>query len=200
MSLGQYRYKRNRNRGRTVAARGFTTVELLITVAIATIMAAAAVPTLINTTRNYTLGSAVANFTVASTPRIFDRQTSEWKDGEALFLRCNIWREAAENVAESLTRGSRVIVTGRLKQRSFETREGEKRTVFEVEVDEIGPSLRYATAKVNKASRSGGGGGGFGGGGGSRGGGGGSEPKQDDPWGSAPAAGSLAGGDDEPPF
>jgi single-strand DNA-binding protein len=145
-------------------------------------------------------GAAVANFTVASTPRIYDRQSGEWKDGEALFLRCNIWREAAENVAESLTRGSRVIVTGRLKQRSFETREGEKRTVFEVEVDEIGPSLRYATAKVNKASRSGGGGGGFGGGGGSRGGSGGSEPKQDDPWGSAPAAGSLAGGDDEPPF
>src|ERR1700751_5708112 len=113
-------------------------------------------------------GAAVANFTVASTPRIYDRQTGEWKDGEALFLRCNIWREAAENVAESLTRGARVIVTGRLKQRSFETREGEKRTVVEVEVDEIGPSLRYATAKVNKASRSGGGGGGFGGGGGSR--------------------------------
>ena len=114
-------------------------------------------------------GAAVANFTVASTPRIFDRQSSEWKDGEALFLRCNIWREAAENVAESLTRGSRVIVTGRLKQRSFETREGEKRTVVELEVDEIGPSLRYATAKVNKASRSGGGGGGgFGGGGGRR--------------------------------
>lgn len=153
-------------------------------------------------------GAAVANFTVASTPRIFDRQTSEWKDGEALFLRCNIWREAAENVAESLTRGSRVIVTGRLKQRSFETREGEKRTVFEVEVDEIGPSLRYATAKVNKASRSGGGagGGGFGGGGG--GGGGGSRQQSapagnapaDDPWGSAPASGSFGGGDDEPPF
>ena len=120
-------------------------------------------------------GAAVANFTVASTPRIFDRQSSEWKDGEALFLRCNIWREAAENVAESLTRGSRVIVTGRLKQRSFETREGEKRTVYEVEVDEIGPSLQYATAKVNKASRSGGGGGGFGGGSGG-GGGGGSRP------------------------
>lgn len=101
-------------------------------------------------------GAAVANFTVASTPRIYDRQTGEWKDGEALFLRCNIWREAAENVAESLTRGARVIVSGRLKQRSFETREGEKRTVIEVEVDEIGPSLRYATAKVNKASRSGG--------------------------------------------
>ena len=115
-------------------------------------------------------GAAVANFTVASTPRMFDRQTNEWKDGEALFLRCNIWREAAENVAESLTRGSRVIVSGRLKQRSFETREGEKRTVVELEVDEIGPSLRYATAKVNKASRSGGGGGGFGGGGGGNGG------------------------------
>ena len=149
-------------------------------------------------------GAAVANFTVASTPRIFDRQSSEWKDGEALFLRCNIWREAAENVAESLTRGSRVIVTGRLKQRSFETREGEKRTVFEVEVDEIGPSLRYATAKVNKASR-GGGGGGFGGAGGNASaGGGGSRPAaaatNDDPWGSAPASGSFGGSDDEPPF
>ncbi|TAM67994.1 single-stranded DNA-binding protein [Mycobacterium sp.] len=151
-------------------------------------------------------GAAVANFTVASTPRIYDRQSGEWKDGEALFLRCNIWREAAENVAESLTRGSRVIVTGRLKQRSFETREGEKRTVFEVEVDEIGPSLRYATAKVNKASRSGGGGGGGGGFGG--GGGGGSRQQAapatsapaDDPWGSAPASGSFGGGDDEPPF
>jgi single-strand DNA-binding protein len=150
-------------------------------------------------------GAAVANFTVASTPRQFDRQTNEWKDGEALFLRCNIWREAAENVAESLTRGSRVIVSGRLKQRSFETREGEKRTVVELEVDEIGPSLRYATAKVNKASRSGGGGGGFGGGGGSRSQ---SAPQAnsggsaggDDPWGSAPASGSFGGGDDEPPF
>ena len=149
-------------------------------------------------------GAAVANFTVASTPRTFDRQTNEWKDGEALFLRCNIWREAAENVAESLTRGSRVIVQGRLKQRSFETREGEKRTVVELEVDEIGPSLRYATAKVNKASRSGGGGGGFGGGGG---GGGNSRPAaasdsggNEDPWGSASASGSFAGGDDEPPF
>ncbi|HEY5150487.1 MAG TPA: single-stranded DNA-binding protein [Mycobacterium sp.] len=151
-------------------------------------------------------GAAVANFTVASTPRIYDRQSGEWKDGEALFLRCNIWREAAENVAESLTRGSRVIVTGRLKQRSFETREGEKRTVFEVEVDEIGPSLRYATAKVNKASRGGGGGGGFGGGGAGAGaGGGGSRPAatettNDDPWGSAPASGSFGGSDDEPPF
>ena len=149
-------------------------------------------------------GAAVANFTVASTPRIFDRQTNEWKDGEALFLRCNIWREAAENVAESLTRGSRVIVQGRLKQRSFETREGEKRTVVELEVDEIGPSLKYATAKVNKASRSGGGGGGFGsgGGGGSRAAapGGSDGGKQDDPWGSAPASGSFSGADDEPPF
>ncbi len=148
-------------------------------------------------------GAAVANFTVASTPRTFDRQTNEWKDGDALFLRCNIWREAAENVAESLTRGSRVIVSGRLKQRSFETREGEKRTVVELEVDEIGPSLKYATAKVNKASRSGGGGGGFGGGGGSRAQssqGGGSSAGGDDPWGSAPASGSFGGGDDEPPF
>ena len=150
-------------------------------------------------------GAAVANFTVASTPRIFDRQSNEWKDGDALFMRCSIWREAAENVAESLTRGSRVIVQGRLKQRSYETREGEKRTVVELEVDEIGPSLRYATAKVNKASRSGGGGGGFGsGGGGSRGGatGGGdsADAKTDDPWGSAPASGSFSSGDDEPPF
>jgi single-strand DNA-binding protein len=149
-------------------------------------------------------GAAVANFTVASTPRIFDRQSNEWKDGDALFMRCSIWREAAENVAESLTRGSRVIVQGRLKQRSYETREGEKRTVVELEVDEIGPSLRYATAKVNKANRSGGGGGGFGGGGGggggSRGGGDSAEAKTDDPWGSAPASGSFSGGDDEPPF
>jgi len=148
-------------------------------------------------------GAAVANFTVASTPRIYDRQSGEWKDGEALFLRCNIWREAAENVAESLTRGSRVIVTGRLKQRSFETREGEKRTVMEVEVDEIGPSLKYATAKVTKAGRGGGGGGGFGSGsrGGGGGGGGGPEAQShDDPWGSAPASGSFGGSDDEPPF
>ncbi|MEV0028962.1 single-stranded DNA-binding protein [Nocardia sp. NPDC050793] len=157
-------------------------------------------------------GQAVANFTVASTPRVFDRNTNEWKDGEALFLRCNIWREAAENVAESLTRGARVIVSGRLKQRSYETREGEKRTVVELEVDEVGPSLRYATAKVNKASRGGGGGGGFGGGGGggyassgaASGGGGGSRSggAEDDPWGSAPAAGSFGGSrmDDEPPF
>ncbi|GAA2869353.1 single-stranded DNA-binding protein [Pseudonocardia halophobica] len=148
-------------------------------------------------------GAAVANFTVASTPRTFDRQSGEWKDGEALFLRCNIWRQAAENVAETLTRGARVIVQGRLRQRSFETREGEKRTVIEMEVDEVGPSLRYATAKVNKVSRGGGsggfggggGGGGFGGGGGQGGGGG-----YDDPWGSAPPAGSGPAADDEPPF
>ncbi|MGK8491756.1 single-stranded DNA-binding protein [Nocardia asiatica] len=154
-------------------------------------------------------GAAVANFTVASTPRVFDRNSNEWKDGEALFLRCNIWREAAENVAESLTRGSRVIVSGRLKQRSYETREGEKRTVVELEVDEVGPSLRYATAKVNKTSR-GSGGGGFGSGSGSGGnyassgsGGGRSGGAEDDPWGSAPAAGSFGSGgrmDDEPPF
>ena len=132
-------------------------------------------------------GAAVANFTVASTPRFFDRSTGEWKDGEALFLRCNIWRQAAENVAETLTRGMRVIVQGRLRQRSFETKEGEKRTVIELEVDEIGPSLRYATAKVNKVSR---GGSGFGG-----------QPTgmADDPWGSAPPAGS-GGFSDEPPF
>src|SRR3954452_5857715 len=117
-------------------------------------------------------GAAVANFTVASTPRFFDKQTNEWRDGDALFLRCSIWRQAAENVAESLHRGTRVIVQGRLKQRSYETREGEKRTVVELDVDEIGPSLRFATAKVNKTSR-GGGGGGFGGGSGGGGGGGG---------------------------
>ena len=157
-------------------------------------------------------GAAVANFTVASTPRTFDRQSGEWKDGEALFLRCNIWRQAAENVAETLTRGARVVVQGRLKQRSFETREGEKRTVVELEVDEIGPSLRYATAKVVKANRGGGGGGyggsdggGYGGapsGGGGGGGYGGPSGGNDDPWASAPAAGSSGGGgyDDEPPF
>lgn len=147
-------------------------------------------------------GAAVANFTVASTPRTFDRASGEWKDGEALFLRCNIWRQAAENVAESLTRGSRVIVTGRLKQRSFETKEGEKRTVFEVEVDEIGPSLRYATAKVNRAQRSDGGGGNFGGGSSGGGGGYGSSrgggAQSEDPWSSAPPAGG--GYSDEPPF
>ena len=142
-------------------------------------------------------GAAVANFTVASTPRFFDRQAGEWKDGEALFLRCNIWRQAAENVAESLTRGMRVIAQGRLRQRSFETKEGEKRTVIEMEVDEVGPSLRYATAKVTRAARGeggggfgGGGGGGGAGGGGGFGGGGGSS----DPW-STPS-----GPTDEPPF
>ena len=153
-------------------------------------------------------GAAVANFTVASTPRMFDRQTNEWKDGEALFLRCNVWRQAAENVAESLTRGARVVVTGRLKQRSFETKEGEKRTVIELEVDEIGPSLRYATAKVNKVSRGsgggdfGGGGGGYGAGGGGGGYGGGNRGGggNDDPWGSAAPAGTGSGSFDEPPF
>jgi single-strand DNA-binding protein len=157
-------------------------------------------------------GAAVANFTVASTPRTLDRASNEWKDGEALFLRCSIWRQAAENVAESLTRGSRVIVSGRLKQRSFETKEGEKRTVIELEVEEIGPSLRYATAKVNRANRgpeSGGGGGGYGSGSGSGSGGGSgsgsgsggrpSSPPADDPWGSAPPAGG-GGYSDEPPF
>jgi len=136
-------------------------------------------------------GAAVANFTVASTPRTFDRQTQEWKDGDALFLRCNVWRQAAENVAESLTRGARVVVSGRLKQRSFETKEGEKRTVVELEVDEVGPSLRYATAKVTKASRGSGGGTGGGGFGGS-----GSSGGSDDPWSTPPAAPSS----DEPPF
>ena len=148
-------------------------------------------------------GAAVANFTVASTPRTFDKNSNEWKDGEALFLRCSVWRQAAENVAESLQRGTAVIVQGRLKQRSYETKEGEKRTVYELDVDEIGPSLRWATAKVTKASRGGGGGGGFGGssGGGSNGGGGNSGG--DDPWASAPVGGASSGGggwSDEPPF
>ena len=174
-------------------------------------------------------GAAVANFTVASTPRTFDRQSNEWKDGETLFMRCAIWREAAENVAESLTRGTRVVVTGRLQSRTFDTKEGEKRTVIEMQVDEVGPSLRYATAKVNKTSRgSGGGGGGFGGGGGGgfsgggsgggnaggsgSGGGwggnpGGSAPQpQDDPWATGPSGGNAGGGgwggasNDDPPF
>ena len=109
-------------------------------------------------------GHAVARFRIASTPRFLDKATNEWKDGESLFLTCNVWRQAAENCAESLTRGMRVIVQGRLKQRSYETKEGEKRTVFEVEVDEVGPSLRNATAKVIKAARGTGGGGGYGGG------------------------------------
>jgi single-strand DNA-binding protein len=150
-------------------------------------------------------GAAVAKFRVASTPRFLDRTTNEWKDGEPLFLTCNVWRQAAENCAESLQRGARVIVSGRLRQRSYETREGEKRTVMELEVDEIGPSLKYATAKVQKMSRSSGGGsgGGFGSGGGNNGGGGGNF---DDPWSSAvPAAGGSSAGsgnsyDEEPPF
>ena len=146
-------------------------------------------------------GAAVAKFRVASTPRYMDRSTNEWKDGEPLFLACTVWRQAAENVAESLVRGSRVIVSGRLKQRSFETKEGEKRTVIELEVDEIGPSLRYATAKVNRAQRSDSSGGGYGGGGsGSGGSGGRPTPPADDPWGSAPPAGSAGGYSDEPPF
>ena len=148
-------------------------------------------------------GQAVATFRVASTPRYMDRQTNEWKDGESLFLSCNVWRQAAENVAESLQRGMRVIVQGRLKQRSYETKEGEKRTVYEIEVDEVGPSLRNASAKVTKTQRSGGGGFG-GGGGGNQGGygggqGGGGRPQADDPW----ATDSRGGGDgfsDEPPF
>src|SRR5215210_5596287 len=108
-------------------------------------------------------GAAVANFRIASTPRFLDKQTNEWKDGESLFLTCNVWRQAAENCAESLQRGMRVIVQGRLKQRSYETKEGEKRTVYEVEVEEVGPSLKSATAKVVKTQR--GGAGGFSGGG-----------------------------------
>lgn len=151
-------------------------------------------------------GAAVANFTVASTPRTFDRQSNEWKDGDTLFLRCSIWREAAESVAESLTKGTRVIVQGRLVQRSYETREGEKRTVYELQVDEVGPSLRYATAKVTRTQRSGGGnfgggGGGFGGGGGGGFSGGSSGGGQtDDPWATPAAGGSGGGYSDEPPF
>jgi single-strand DNA-binding protein len=135
-------------------------------------------------------GQAVAKFRIASTPRFMDKATNEWKDGESLFLTCNVWRQAAENCAESLTRGMRVIVQGRLKQRSYETKEGEKRTVFEVEVDEVGPSLRSATAKVVKAARGPGGGGGYGGGSG------GGAPA-DDPWSTPAAAGGFS---DEPPF
>ncbi|NUL49534.1 single-stranded DNA-binding protein [Cellulosimicrobium funkei] len=167
-------------------------------------------------------GAAVANFTIASTPRTFDRQSNEWKDGETLFLRASIWREAAENVAESLTKGTRVVAQGRLKARSYETREGEKRTSYELDVDEIGPSLRYATAKVTKSNRSGGGGfggnssgGGFGGGqgggfnqggggqgGGNAGWGAGGGGQQNDPWGgSSTSAGSWdTPGSNEPPF
>ena len=132
-------------------------------------------------------GAAVANFRIASTPRNFNRQTNEWEDGEALFLSCSIWRQAAENVAESLQKGMRVVVQGRLKSRSYETREGEKRTVMELDVEEVGPSLKYATAKVTRTTRQGGGGG-FNGGGGGGGGysGGGQAPAQgNDPWATA---------------
>jgi single-strand DNA-binding protein len=129
-------------------------------------------------------GAAVASFTVASSTRVLDKGTNEWKDGDTTFLRCSVWRQYAENVAESLTRGMRVVVAGRLRQRSYETREGEKRTVMELDVDDIGPALRYATAKVTKVTRSGGGGGGFGGGGGGG----------DDPWATGPSAGAPSGG------
>ncbi|WP_372728950.1 single-stranded DNA-binding protein [Nocardioides sp.] len=155
-------------------------------------------------------GAAVANFRIASTPRTFDKQTNEWKDGDSLFLSCSVWRQAAENVAESLQRGMRVVVTGRLKSRTYETREGEKRTVFEIEVEEVGPSLKYATAKVTRTTRSGGGGGGYSGGGGQ---GGGAPQGGDDPWATpAPQAsnqgasnaqdpwGAPGAGSDEPPF
>jgi single-strand DNA-binding protein len=125
-------------------------------------------------------GAAVTNFRIASTPRIYNKQSGEWDDGEALFLSCSVWRQAAENVAESLQRGMRVVVQGRLKSRQYETREGEKRTVFEIDVDEVGPSLKYATAKVTKTTRSGGGGGYQGGGGGYQGGG--QQQQADDPW------------------
>ena len=173
-------------------------------------------------------GAAVANFRIASTPRTYDRQSGEWKDGESLFLSCSVWRQAAENVAESLQRGMRVIVQGRLKSRSYDDREGNKRTVFEIDVDEVGPSLRSATAKVTKAMRSGpggeGGGGNFGGGGGGDnpgggfggGGGQGGGAPQNDPWATPqgggggqsaaapqndPWAGQSGGGSmEEPPF
>ena len=155
-------------------------------------------------------GQAVAKFRVASTPRFRDNQSGEWKDGDSLFLTCNVWRQAAENTAERLQRGMRVIVNGRLRQRSYETREGEKRTVYEVEVDDVGPSLRNASAKVVKSNRSGGnfGGGAQSGGGQSGGGqsggysgGGGNQRPAEDPWSSDPA--ESFGGDgtpDEPPF
>ena len=160
-------------------------------------------------------GAAVANFRVASTPRRYNSQTNQWEDGEAMFLTCNVWRQAAENVAETLTKGMRIIVTGRLKQRSFQTREGENRTVFEIDVDEVGPSLRYATAQVNRNPREGGN---FGGGGqqqrsnnNNQGGFGGQQQQQqqsqqqnqapaEDPWNSAPPAGGFGGADSEPPF
>ncbi|HAT1213764.1 single-stranded DNA-binding protein [Corynebacterium striatum] len=166
-------------------------------------------------------GAAVANFRIASTPRRFNSQTNQWEDGEAMFLTCNVWRQAAENVAETLTKGMRVIVNGRLRQRSYQNRDGENRTVFEIEVDEVGPSLRYASAQVTRKSANGGNGGGnYGGGqqqnqggnnfgGGNQGGFGGNQsaPQQsqqsapsNDPWNSAPQAGSFGGADAEPPF
>jgi len=143
-------------------------------------------------------GQPVARFRVASTPRFRDNTTGEWKDGDSLFLTCNVWRQAAENVAESLTRGMRVIVSGRLRQRSYETKEGEKRTVYEVEVDDVGPSLRNASAKVNRASRNGAGGGGQGGPGRPQGGQGGQggQGADADPW----ASDSPGSFPDEPPF
>jgi len=149
-------------------------------------------------------GQPVASFRIASTPRTRDAASGEWKDGDSLFLTCNVWRQAAENVAESLQRGMRVIVTGRLKQRNYETKEGEKRTVYEVEVDDVGPSLRNASAKVNRASR-GSGEGGFGGGNNNRGSGGysGQQPasgggsRNEDPWASDSSGGGYS---DEPPF
>jgi single-strand DNA-binding protein len=161
-------------------------------------------------------GAAVANFRIASTPRNLNRQTNEWEDGEALFLSCSIWRQAAENVAESLQKGMRVVVQGRLKSRSYETREGEKRTVMELDVEEIGPSLKYATAKVTRTTRQGGG---YNGGGGGYSGGGNAPAAGNDPWATAgpqgggrPQGGGSGGGQggqdpwgapgvsDEPPF
>jgi single-strand DNA-binding protein len=134
-------------------------------------------------------GAAVANFRIASTPRTFDRQTNEWKDGEALFLSCAVWRQAAENVAESLQKGMRVVVQGNLRSRQYETREGEKRTVFEIQVDEVGPSLRYATAKVTRTQRSGG----SSYGGGQQAGGGQTGSSDNDPWATqAPSQGAPA--------
>jgi single-strand DNA-binding protein len=151
-------------------------------------------------------GQPVARFRVASTPRFLDKNTNEWKDGDSLFLTCNVWRQAAENVAETLQRGMRVIVSGRLRQRSYETKEGEKRTVYEVEVDDVGPSLRNASAKVNRVARTGSQGGGYGQGGQSGGGqsggrqsggqGGGGYGQDADPW----ATDSPGGYSDEPPF
>jgi len=175
-------------------------------------------------------GAAVASFTVASTPRTLDRESGQWKDGDPLFLRCSVWRQYAENVAESLTKGMQVLVQGRLKQRSYETREGEKRTVVELDVDDVGPTLRFSTAKVTKAQRSsgGGGGGGYNSGGGGGGGGdwsnsapssgggsvqrsggqqsgGQSSAPQEDPWATGGGSGGSGGGwgggySDEPPF